>query len=113
MPGSRLRSNKLLNISNIDVWSPNIMNVVDILCRHILYYCEMGADGRRTNVFVPYDYPQSSRRYLYLFGVNGCESCVVLMYLNKASRMPRSIKTFRKLSGNQEHMNTATTDTSR
>ena len=32
MPGSRLRSNKLLNISNIDVWSPNIMNVVDILC---------------------------------------------------------------------------------
>ena len=73
----------------------------------------MGADGRRTNVFVPYDYPQSSRRYLYLFGINGCESCVVLMYLNKASRMPRSIKTFRKLSGNQEHMNTATTDTSR
>ena len=28
-PGSRLRSNKLLNMSNIDVWSPNIMNVVE------------------------------------------------------------------------------------
>ena len=44
MPGSRLRSNKLLNISNIDVWSPNIMNVVDIM---LYTYLILLLNGRR------------------------------------------------------------------
>ena len=48
MPGSRLRSNKLLNISNIDVWSPNIMNVVDILLNifNIIVKWAQMVDGR-------------------------------------------------------------------
>lgn len=47
--------------------------------------------------------PFSGEKYLFLFG---------LVYL-KISYQPRSNNTFRKLRGNQAHIKTTTTDTSR